>query len=333
VEIHARVGGYLIAADFEEGKEVEKGNVLFRIDPRPFEAALGAAKATVARWDATLAKAKADLERNRKLAASEAVSQEELELSIAEVKVAEAELLGSKEAVRRAELDLEYTTIKAPITGRTSRKMVSVGNLVAPGSTTAPLTTMVSVNPVYAYFPIDEPTLLAAQRQAAMQAKKGDGAAVENAKLVVEIALGGSKEYTHKGTINFADNRIDPDTGTLMVRAVFDNADRRLVPGMFARVRVSLSEPSQSVLVEERAIGTDLNQKFVYVVNRKNQVEYRKVTLGPKQEDGYVVVREGTGEGEGITQDDRVIVLGVQRVRPGMTVRPQLLKTVSTAKP
>lgn len=320
VAIRARVSGYLESVNFEEGEEVAEGDVLFEIDPRPFQAALDSAKAEVARWEAALVKAQATEKRIRALQQRGASSQEELEQAVAEQQVAKASVEGAKAAQRQAELDLEFTKIEAPLAGRISLANFKKGSLIASGQTEAtPLTTIVTIDPMHVYFDVDERTMLRLQKQAR---EKDPDAARERRRVSEEnwpvfLGLPIEKGFPHEGVIDFVDNRVDPDTGTIRARARFDNQTRYLSPGLFVRVRVPISEPRKRLLVPERAIGTDQGQRYVMVVTGEDVAEHRNVTLGARTPDGLRTVEEGLSAGEW------VIVDGIQRARPGVTVKPQ----------
>jgi RND family efflux transporter MFP subunit len=317
VEVRPRVSGYLVKVYFNDGQEVKEGDPLFDIDPRPFEAAMGQAKAEVARVDASLKKAIADLARNQKLRPSGAVSQEELDSSIAEKAVAEASIAAAREAVTKAALDLEFAKITAPIAGRISTAKITVGNLVAPGTeATSLLSTIVSVDPMHVYFDVDERSLL---RYAELIRESGrllDLKHVKQLNLPVHVGLANEEGCPHQGMLDFVDNQINPSTGTIRTRAELPNADRAFVPGLFVRVRLPIGEPRQALLVTDRAVATDQSVKYVLVVNDQNQVERRDVKLGSLSE-GLRIVESG------LKPEDRVIVNGIQRARAGLTVNPK----------
>jgi len=322
VEMRARVSGYLLSVNFDEGEDVTKDQLLFEIDPRPFEAALDAAQAQIAQWDASLDKATATAARITKLRESEAASPEQLDEAVAEQAVAQANLDGAKAAVRDAELNLGFTKIKAPFDGRVSRAMIKAGNLISPGALdTTPLTTVVSIDPMHVYFDMDERTFLMLQRQGRKDQPEREGKRpkLSEMKWPAFIGLAIEKGFPHEGVLDFVDNRVDPGTGTLKVRAAFDNKDRLLTAGLFVRIRLPTGEPRKRVLVPERAIGTDQGQKYLMVVNDDDTTEYRPVTLGSRTEDGLRTIDEGLQAGE------RIVVDGIQRVRPGMKVNPQAL--------
>ncbi len=327
VEIRARVSGYLVKVAFRDGTEVKKGDELFLIDPRPYEAEVLRAEGEVARGEAALRKAVSDVERNKRLLPKGAASEKDLESSIAARDSAEAEIKASRATLQQARLDLEFTRVTAPISGQVSRTNVTVGNLIQASSTAASvLTTLVSVDPIYVYFDIDERTLLQQRARRRAQGQTVGSDAIRSYKIPVEIGLASEVGYSQRGLMDFVDNRVDPSTGTLKARAEFSNADRVLTPGLFLRVRAPLGDPRPALLVTERAIGTDQGNKFVYVVNDKKVVEYRAVKLGPKADSGLQSI-------EGINPGEWVIVNGIQRARPGMTVNPQQVAMQPAAQP
>lgn len=309
VEIRPRVSGYVLGVHFTEGAEVRKGQLLFQIDPRPFQAEVDQARRFLERARSQLVKAKGDLERGDRLLTARAISREEYDQRTAASREAEAAVRAATAALEAAALNLEFTRVSAPIAGRVSRAQVVEGNLVAGGSGNATLlTTIVSLDPIYAYFDIDERAFLRYAAQARTAAANGG--------LPVALGLGSEAGHPHEGRLDFVDNGVDPQTGTIRARGVFPNADRRFTPGLFVRVKLPLSDRYPALLVNERAIGTDQGNKFVLVLDDRNTVQYRAVKLGPAL-DGLRVVREGLAAG------DRVVVNGLQRVRPGMPVAPE----------
>lgn len=318
VEVRARVRGYLVKVNFTEGAEVKQGDVLFEIDPRPFQTELDAAKGQVAQWEAKLARAEADRTRYERLLPKGAASQKDLDQAVADGGEARAAIQSARAAVERAALDLEFAKVTAPISGRVGRANVTKGNLVnASGAETTLLTTIVSMNPIYVYFDIDERALLQYQEARRAQAGGSDGSRnVKEAKIPVFLGLANETGFPYEGVLDFANNKVDPQTGTIRVRGVFANAKGILTPGLFARIRIPVGDKYQAVLVPDRAIGTDQGQKYVLVVNEKNVVEYRAVKLG-RLFDNLRAIQEGVKPGE------LVIVNGIQRARPGLTVTPQ----------
>lgn len=301
VEIRPQVTGVLTAVHFKDGALVRKGDVLFTIDQRPYAAAVSAAEA---RADYT----SSDLARAERLLAENAISKRDLEEKKNAAQVAQAEL-------RIAKLNLEYSQIKAPIAGRMSRAEITVGNLVTANSG-APLTTIVSSNRIYAAFDVDEQTFL----KYVNPARTDKGTA-----LPVYLGLANESGYSYEGEINSVDNRLDPVAGTIRVRAVFDNKDATLVPGLYARIRLGGGTEREAVLIAEKALGTDQAKRFVLVVDKDNKTAYRAVKTGAAQ-DGLVIVESGLEPGE------RIVVNGLQRVRPGDPVAPQIV-SMENGKP
>jgi RND family efflux transporter MFP subunit len=317
VEVRARVRGHLIKVNFQDGEIVKQGALLYEIDPRPPKASLDAAKAQEKAADAALQFARAEYNRTRTLIPSGATSREELETWAAKQAIARGDLLKAQAAVEQAQLELDFTTIKAPISGRISRTQVDVGNLVNIGGGESLLTTIVSVNPIYVYFNVDERSFIRYRENHQKDTKtNGEIPPIKEMKIPVYVALEGDTDYPHKGVIDFADNKVNPSTGTLQVRGVLPNAKRFFEDGMRARVRVPVSDPYQSLLITDRAIGNDQGKKYVYVVNDQNVVQRRDVVPG-RLSDGLLVIREG------LKKDEWVIVNGIQRVRDGLTVKPQ----------
>jgi RND family efflux transporter MFP subunit len=299
VEIRPRTSGYVQEVRFQSGKLVKKGDVLFVIDPRWNQAVFDQRQAE---YD----QAKSESGRTDKLLANNAISAEEAEARKSKAEVAKA-------ALDSAKLDLEYTEVKAPIDGRVSRALMTEGNFVSGNAGSASLlTTVVSVNPVYVYADIDEDTLLKFNELVSSK-KLG---ATDGGKIPVELQLADESDFPHKGYIESFDNRLDSDTGSILLRAVFPNDDYRIVPGLFARIRIPLSERHEVLLVDERAIGTDQANKFVLTLSATNTVQYQAVELGPLV-DGKRIVRSG------VTAGEKIVVNGLSHVRPGMSVTPQ----------
>ncbi len=318
-EIRPQVTGYVQEIKFEEGRDVKKGDVLFVIDPRPFQAELDKATAEVDRAKTAADLAKADLARADKLLATRAISQEEYESrkagsvsSAASIRVAEA-------SAATARLNLGYTRVVSPIAGRIGRAEITVGNLVTQA---ARLTTVVSLTPMYAYFEAAEQNYLKYMDLA----RSGERPLSRENPNPVFMAVGNETEFSHEGYMDFVDNRVDAGTGTLLGRAVFPNPDRYLVPGMFVRVRLLGTSKYKGPLINDRAIATDQDRRFVLVVGEGDKVEYRAVTTGPMFE-GLRVVRSGLKAGE------RIIVNGLQRVRPGTPVKPRMVPMEGEAPP
>lgn len=310
VAVRPRVSGYISAVRFEEGAIVHKGDLLFQIDPRPFQAEVDRLRAEVARVKATVQRANAELQRANNLSGENAMSPEEHDRRAAFAAESAAQVDAVKAALREAELNLEFTRVTSPIGGRVSRAIVTEGNLVSsgPGEATL-LTTVVSLDPMYATFDADEQTYLRYNELA----REGKRASARQNGLPIRMALASEDGFPHEGKLNFLDNQVNPATGTIRGRAVFSNGDRTLTPGLFVRLRIPGSGQYQGLLVQDRAIGTDLDKRFVYVVAADHTIQYRAVTIGPLV-DGLRVVRDGLKPG------DLVVVNGLQRVRPGAHV-------------
>jgi multidrug efflux system membrane fusion protein len=310
VEVRPRVAGYIESIHFTPGALVNKGDTLFVIDPKPYAAEVARAEAALAAAQARLALANSEADRAKRLLEDRAIAQREFEERANAQREAQAALQSAQAALELARLNLGYTRVTAPISGRVSRAEVTVGNLVAAGAGGPALTSIVSTSPIYATFEADEQTFL--KYAAAAGARPGD----RNARRIpIRMALANEDAFPRQGSIEFVDNRIDPQSGTIRVRAVFDNKDGLLTPGMFARLKVGGAGEKNAVLINDRAVGTDQNRKFVFVVGADNKVAYREVKLGPVV-DGLRVVREGLAAGE------TIVVNGIQRVRPGAVVAP-----------
>lgn len=304
VVLKPRVSGYINQIRFRDGSEVKAGDVLFEIDPRPYQAELARADANVAVSEARVKLAKANLDRVSALVKTQAISREELEKAASDVELATAGVRVACAARDSARITLDFTKVVAPIEGRIGRRLLDVGNLVKADETT--LATIINSNPIQVNFDIDERTLLRMSR------------ALKDGKLkefAVTIGAADDVGFTRRATIDFADNRVSPEKGTLQLRAVLLDADKKLLPGMFCRVRLVTGEPYQALLVPERAVRESGGEKSVFVVNDKNTVESRRIELGPRQDDGLRVVRSG------LKGEERV-VLDTRQVTPGMTVDP-----------
>ncbi len=319
VEVRARVSGYLHEVHFTDGQEVKAGAPLFQIDPRTFQADVKNTEGQKAQWLAKRDKAKADVTRYEGLVPTGAASAQDLDSARAELGEAVAAIQSADAAIERAKLNLEFSKIVAPIDGQVGEALITKGNLIQAGSgEDSLLTTIVSLDPIYVYFDIDERTILRFRERHRTARPAGDSLpTVEQLKIPVLLGLATEDGFPHRGVIDFADNRVDPATGTVRTRGAFENAKRTFKPGFFARVRVPISDSYQALLVSEPALGTDQGQKFVLVVNDQNLVEKRFVKPGPLQDDGLRVVLAGLESGESI------VVNGVQRARPGKPVTPQ----------
>src|SRR6266850_1565888 len=313
VEVRPRVSGYIQEVRFQSGQLVKQGDVLFVIDPRWHQADFDRRQAEAERARVQLENAKREADRTTQLLSNKAISTEEADARVARFHEAKAALLAAEATRDSAKLDLEYTRVRASINGRVSRALLTEGNYVSGVSgTTTLLTTIVSVNPVYVYADVDEDTLLKFNALAHSKKLETNG----SGKIPVELQLADEQDFPHRGHIESFDNRVDPNTGSILLRVVFPNGDGRIVPGLFARIRVPLSERHPALLVSERAIGTDQAQKYVLTLTGTNTVAYQSVELGPVIE-GKRIVRSGLEAGQ------QIVVNGLQRVRPGMPVTPQ----------
>lgn len=312
VEIRARVSGYLDKVHFKEGKEVKKGDLLFTIDPRPYQAEFDRADADYQRAQTLADLALSDAERAKRLIATKAISEEDFDTKTKTYNSTLAAVKSAKAALESARLNLEFTEIHSPIDGRTSRAAVTEGNLVSGGVSGAGatlLTTVVSQDPLYCYVDVDERSIL----KYIQLRKEGKRESALDKPIPVEMQLADEEDFPHRGFTDFVDNKIDPNTGTLRCRGVFPNPERVLGPGFYARMRIPGSGKYPALLIPDRALGSDQSQKFVYVVNAEKKVEFRPVTLGPMV-DGLRVVKSGLKAGE------QIIAEGLLRVRPGMVV-------------
>jgi RND family efflux transporter MFP subunit len=317
VDVRARVRGHLIKIHFEDGQIVKEGQLLFEIDPRTYKAELEGAEAQKAAAEASLKLWQATVERDARLVATGAVSRQEYDVSVGKQAVSQAEVRKADAAIDRAKLDVGFTKITAEITGKISRSQIDVGNLVNTTGAETMLTTITSVDPIYVYFNVNERALLRYRRDFNKNKDKSqDDLSLKELKIPVEVALEGEKGYPHKGLLDFAENRVDPKTGTIQVRGVLPNPGRIMDSGMRARIRVPVSEPYKALLVTDRAIGTDQTLKYVYIVDQDNVVKRRDVLLG-RLEHGLRVIDNGLEPG------DQVIVKGIQSVLPEMKVDPK----------
>lgn len=305
VEIHPQVSGILTAVHFKDGSLVKKGDLLFTIDPRPFAAEVARAEAQLAAMDARVAYTASDLARGERLLAENAIARRDFDEKQNAAREAKANLQAAKAALKVAQLNLEYTRITAPIAGRVSRAEVTVGNLVAPGNGPA-LTSLVSADRIYAAFDVDEQSYLKV-----VSGSKGKA-------LPIHLGLADDEGYSLEGKLSSVDNRLDSSSGTIRLRALVDNPDGKLLPGLYARIRLGAASQRDALLVDEKAVGTDQARRFVLVVGEGNQTAYREVQLGSIQ-DGLRVVESGLKAGE------RIVVNGLQRVRPGDPVTPNIV--------
>lgn len=311
VEIRSRVSGYLQEIHFKDGQFVEKGDLLFTIDPRPFQAVLEAAQADLARTETQYSLAARELNRAKRLVKKKAMSQEEVDVRNSSVKTSHASIAAAKASVRRAELDLEYSLIKAPISGRISNRKVDVGNLIQLGGIQK-LTTLVAQTPVYFVFDVSESDYLKYVRQHPSSNQE----TMFDQSIQVAVKLLDETSFLHHGSIDFIDTQIDDATGTIRIRATFsDNAGGLLFPGVFGRARIPSGPPAEVLLIPDHAILSDMDKKIVMSVDDQDQVVPKQIKLGSIYE-GMRIVRSG------LTDQDRVITEGLLRARPGTKVAP-----------
>lgn len=311
VELRARVAGTIEKVHFSDGASVAAGALLFTIDPRPFEAEVARAESLLVAAKSRAELAQTELARAQKLLESRAVSRQEFDQLSAGARTSEADIKAAEAALRVARLNLAYTAVRAPIAGRLSRANVTAGNLV---NEQVVLTTIAATNKVHAYFDGSEQTFLRVK-------------AAGNTKPEVLMGLANEEGFPHRGKLDFVDNRLNPQTGAIRLRASFDNRDGRFVPGLAARLTMPVSAPYQATLVPERAIGTDQNRKTVVVVGADGQPQFRVVQLGALQ-DGMRVVLGGS-----VKAGENVVVEGLQRIMPGVPVQPQVLKVDDKGMP
>lgn len=311
VDVRARVSGYLEKIHFEDGQLVDVGDPLFSIDPRPYQALVDVAKAEVARTESQRSLAAQEVTRAKRLVSKKAMSQEELDTRAAALRTAQANIEAAKAALRNAELNLEYTEISAPISGRISDRKIDIGNLIEVGGTQE-LTTIVSHAPVYFVFDVAESDYLKYQRR--MNQKQQDS--LTDGTLDVQVRLLDEENFEHTGKLNFIDTRLDQGTSTIRLRAIFeDNANGLLLPGIFGRVQIAVSDVKDTMLVPDKAIMSDMANKIVMTVNEENKIVPKPVQLGDLHDGKRVIL-------SGITAEDRIVIEGLLRARPGATVAP-----------
>jgi membrane fusion protein, multidrug efflux system len=315
VEIRPLVSGTIVAVNFKDGSLVKKGDVLFVIDPRPYQAEVDRTAAQVAAAQARVGYTQTDWERAQRLIADNAIAKRDYDQKQNDAREAAANLKAAQAALETAQINLGYTKIVAPVSGRVSRAEITLGNIVSAGASSPPLTTLVSVSPIYASFDVDEQTYL----QYISNARNGHD-------VPVQLGLANESGYSRSGTIASVDNRLDTSSGTIRVRARFDNADGALVPGLYARIKVGGGAPHPALLVDDVAIGTDQDKKYVLTVDAGNHVSYREVTLGAEHGNLRVITA-------GLKAGDRIVVNGMQRVRPGAEVRVHMVPMTDDSDP
>lgn len=318
VEVRARVSGYLEKIHFTAGAKVKKGDLLFVIDPKPFKAQLNYATAELERAKTKHELAKNDLQRAENLFEAKAISAEEYDARQKGLRESAAAVTSAEANVYTAQLNLDYTEIHAPISGRIGREMVTVGNLVNAGGDGTLLTQIVSTDPVYVYVDVDEQSVLKYRRRAQQQSQ----GSADLKGTPVQLAVADETDFPHQGQLDYVAPRASAGTGTVTLRGIFANPDELLSPGFFARLRVRGSDPYQATLLPDRAIGTDQSQRFVWVVKADNQLEYRQITLGAR-------IGQFRAIRDGVQADDWVVVEGGQKLRPGMSVKPERISLSS----
>jgi multidrug efflux system membrane fusion protein len=313
VDIRPRVAGVIQEVHFREGALVKAGDLLIQIDPALYAADVARAQGQVAGAKARVVMTKSDFERGQQLSPSNTISQRDLDTRVNAYREAQANLEAAEAALKTAELNLSYTEVRAPVAGRVGKLEITVGNLIAAGPGAPVLTTLVSVNPIYASFNADEAVVTRA-----LKALAEANAPSDIGRIPVQMGTAVTDGTPYQGRMQLIDNQVDAHSGTVRVRAIFDNADGRLLPGQFARILMGQPKAEPALLISERAVGTDQNKKFVMVVSNDNKAEYREVALGVSV-DGMRVVTGGLKAGE------RIVVKGLQRVRPGALVAPQVV--------
>jgi multidrug efflux system membrane fusion protein len=319
VDIRPRVAGTIQAVHFREGALVKKGDLLLTIDPAPYAADVQRAEAQVGAAQAKGAQAKGEQERSQRLWSEQAISKRELDERANGQREADANLRGAQAALQTAQLSMDYTQVRAPVSGRVGKLEVTVGNLVAAGPGAPVLTTLVSVSPIYASFDADE--------QVVAKALKGVSAGGDRKldRIPVQMGTSATSDTPFEGKLQLFDNQVDAKSGTVRARAVFDNKDGQLMPGQFARIRMGQATKATALLINERAVGTDQNKKFVMVVGADNKAQYREVTLGASV-NGLRVIKSG------LVVNERIVVNGLQRIRPGALVAPQVVEMTAKAE-
>ncbi|MFD2265182.1 efflux RND transporter periplasmic adaptor subunit [Lacibacterium aquatile] len=314
VDIRSRVAGPVQTVHFREGALVKQGDLLFTIDKAVYAAEVDRAAAQVSAAQSRVTLTAGELERGQKLTASQTITQSTLDNRLNAKREAEANLRAAQAALQAAKLNLSYTDVRAPVAGRVGKVEITTGNLVAAGPGAPILTTLVSVSPIYASFNADEEVVL--QALATLPAGQDARTKVDQIPVQMNTALAGGETY--QGRLQLIDNAVDARSGTVRVRAIFDNADGNLIPGQFARLRMGQAKAEPALLISERAVGTDQDKKFVMVVGEDNKATYREITLGAPV-DGLRIVTRGLKPGE------KIVVNGLQRIRPGVTVAPQVV--------
>lgn len=325
VDIRSRVAGNILSVHFREGALVKKGDLLLTIDPAPYAADVERADAQVAAAQARVAQARGEHERSQRLWSEQAISKREFDERTNGKGEADANLRAAHAALQTAQLSLGYTQVRAPVAGRVGKLEVTVGNLVAAGPGAPVLTTLVSVSPIYASFDADEQVVTKALKDVGGNVGNGGPASRNLERIPVQMGTAASTDTPFEGKLQLVDNQVDAKSGTVRARAVFDNKDGQLMPGQFARIRMGQATKGTALLINERAVGTDQNKKFVLVVGADNKAVYREVTLGTSV-NGLRIVKGG------LAANERIVVNGLQRIRPGALVAPQAVEMSAKAE-
>ncbi|MFL9889890.1 MULTISPECIES: efflux RND transporter periplasmic adaptor subunit [Paraburkholderia] len=312
VEVRPLVSGTIVSVNLKDGQMVKKGDILFIIDPRPYQSEVDRAVGQVAAARARVTYTANDWQRAQRLIADNAIAKRDYDEKQNAANEAAANLKTAQAALEAAEINLGYTKISAPISGRVSRAEITLGNVVSAGAGSAPLTTIVSVSPIYAEFDADEQTYLQYIRRV-----RNEG------RVPVDLGLADEEGYSRTGVIQSVDNRVDTNSGTIRVRARFDNSDGSLIPGLYARVKVISGDAYSALLISDTAIGTDQDKRYVYVVGSDNQIAYREIKVGDAHGNLRIVK-------SGVQPGDRIVVSGTQRVRPGAKVSPHIVPMIDT---
>lgn len=323
VDVRARVRGHIDKVHFTDGQIVKKGQLLFSLDPRPFQAQIDQSKAQIKALEAQKVAADKDVARYTALIASGGATKQQLEKAEADVKVYDAQMAAQTEVMREQQLNLEFSQVTSPIEGRISRAMLTEGNLVNAGGSDPLLTNVVALDPIFVYFNVDERTVQRWQkmyREMEGAASAAADASIRDKKLPIRFALDTDEGFPHAATIDFADNKIDATTGTVEVRAVLENVERKFIPGERVQIRVGLGKPFQAIAVPDTAVLSDQEKKYVLVLGKENIVLRRDIKPGRLLDDGHRVVL--ATDGEPLTVDDWIITLGLQRARVNDPVEP-----------
>jgi RND family efflux transporter MFP subunit len=334
VDVRARVRGHLIAIHFKDGDMVQKDQLLFELDPRPIQADIDSSKDQVKIFEAQQNAAAKEEARLKELIKKGGASQSQVDAAEAQTKSLDAQIEATKQEVKRKALDLEYSRITAPIAGRIGRAMLTVGNLINAGGTDPVLTTIVSVDPIYVYFDVDERSLQRyGKSRAASTSPTAMRVTMRDAKIPFQFGLETDEGYPHQGMLDFANNQVDPQTGTIQARGVVDNAAGTFIPGSRVQIRVPVSDEHAALLIPDTAILSDQDKKYVLAIDDKNVVQRRDVELGKLLDDGSRIIRSGADAKSALTPDDWIITQGIQMARLNYPVEPIRPTPTPTSQP